>query len=78
MPKLAANLTMMFTEVPLLDRFAASADAGFKAVEVLRLYDHEPEVIAEHLQKNNLKMAIFAIGPASICKIRRCCRPNSG
>jgi hydroxypyruvate isomerase len=33
MPKFAANLTMMYTEHPFLDRFAAAAKDGFKAVE---------------------------------------------
>ena len=32
MPKLAANLTMMFNEVPFLDRFEQAARAGFKGV----------------------------------------------
>ena len=32
MPRFAANLTMMFTEWPFLDRFAAAAGAGFDAV----------------------------------------------
>jgi hydroxypyruvate isomerase len=31
-PKFAANLTMLFNELPFLDRFAASAAAGFRAV----------------------------------------------
>ncbi|HKT90911.1 MAG TPA: hydroxypyruvate isomerase, partial [Paraburkholderia sp.] len=35
MPKFAANLTMLFNEVPFLDRFAAAAQAGFDAVEFL-------------------------------------------
>jgi len=35
MPKIAANLTMLFNEVPFLDRFEAAAKAGFKAVEFL-------------------------------------------
>ena len=38
MPRFAANLSMMFNEVPFLDRFAAAASAGFKAVEVLFPY----------------------------------------
>ena len=29
MPRFAANLTMMFNEVPFLDRFDAAAKAGF-------------------------------------------------
>ena len=33
MPKVAANLSMMFTEVGFLERFGAAAGAGFRAVE---------------------------------------------
>ena len=35
MPKFNANLTMLFNEVPFLDRFQAAAEAGFKGVEYL-------------------------------------------
>ena len=35
MPRFAANLSMLFTEVPFLDRFERAARAGFEAVEVL-------------------------------------------
>lgn len=35
MPRFAANLSMMFTEVPFVDRFAAAANAGFSGVEYL-------------------------------------------
>ncbi len=35
MPNFAANLTLLFTEQPFLDRFEAAARAGFKAVEFL-------------------------------------------
>lgn len=47
MPKLAANLTMMFNEVPFLDRFAAAKQAGFEAVEFLSPYDHPKETVAQ-------------------------------
>ena len=40
MPRFCANLSMMFTEHPFLDRFAAAAEAGFTAVEFLFPYDH--------------------------------------
>jgi hydroxypyruvate isomerase len=33
MPKLAANLSLLFPELPFLDRFAAAARAGFRYVE---------------------------------------------
>ncbi|SCY73001.1 hydroxypyruvate isomerase family protein [Paracoccus tibetensis] len=39
MPRFAANLTMLFTELPMLSRFAAAADAGFTGVEILYPYD---------------------------------------
>ena len=38
MPKFAANLTMLFTELPFLQRFEAAAKAGFEAVEYLFPY----------------------------------------
>ena len=47
MPKFAANLSFIFQEVGFLERFAAAARCGFKAVEYLSPYDHPPEVIAE-------------------------------
>ena len=41
MPKLAANLTMMFNEIDFLDRFEAAAAAGFEGVEYLFPYDYD-------------------------------------
>ena len=41
MPKFAANLTMMFTELPFLSRFDVAAEAGFDAVEFLFPYEFE-------------------------------------
>ena len=34
MPRFAANLNFLFTELPFLERFEAAAKAGFKAVEL--------------------------------------------
>lgn len=39
MPKLAANLSYLWQELPYLDRFSAAADAGFQGVEILFPYD---------------------------------------
>jgi hydroxypyruvate isomerase len=63
MPKFAANLSMMFNEVPFLDRFAAAADCGFTAVEYLFPYDHPAELVAEHLQAAGLAQALFNMPP---------------
>lgn len=61
MLKLAANLTMLFTEVPFLDRFAAAAEAGFKEVEYLFPYDYEMDDIRKRLDDNGLKQVLFNI-----------------
>lgn len=63
MPKFAANLTMMFNEVPFLQRFHAAAQAGFEAVEFLFPYDHAPEEIAAQLQANRLQNVLFNLPP---------------
>lgn len=46
MPKLAANVSTLFKEVAFLERFAAAARAGFRAVEYQYPYDMRPEEIA--------------------------------
>src|SRR5258708_12506704 len=65
MPRFAANLTMMFNEVPFLDRFGAAADAGFTAVEFLFPYDHPPEAIGKRLRRNALTQALFHLPPGN-------------
>jgi hydroxypyruvate isomerase len=59
MPKFAANLSMLFTELPFLDRFEAAASAGFTGVEFLFPYDYEAEDIAARLKANGLTLALF-------------------
>ncbi len=59
MPRLAANLTMLFTEVDFLDRFRAAAAAGFTAVEYLFPYDYPPAVLKQKLAENRLAQALF-------------------
>jgi hydroxypyruvate isomerase len=63
MPRFAANLSMMFTEVPFLDRFDAAAQAGFTAVEFLFPYEHAAEAIGERLMRNGLTQALFNLPP---------------
>jgi hydroxypyruvate isomerase len=59
MPKFAANLSMMFNEVAFLDRFQAAADAGFKAVEFLFPYEHEPEQVAAKAAAAKVEVILF-------------------
>ena len=58
MPRFAANLTMLFTEHPFLDRFERAAQAGFKAVEFLFPYAHTAEEIKQRLDANGLTLVL--------------------
>src|SRR6476469_10186302 len=65
MPRFAANLSMMFTEVPFRDRFDAAAKAGFTSVEFLFPYDHPAEAVGERLRRNGLTQALFNLPPGN-------------
>ncbi len=58
MTKFAANLSMLFTEAPFLDRFELAAKSGFTAVEFLFPYAWPAEVIREKLRSNNLTLVL--------------------
>lgn len=58
MPRFAANLTMLYNELPFLDRFAAAAHSGFQAVEFLFPYDFSAEDIAQRLKDNCLQLML--------------------
>ena len=59
MPRFAANLTMMFNEVPFLERFGAAARAGFHAVEFLFPYDYPADQIKAELDDHKLELVLF-------------------
>jgi len=63
MTQLAANLTMMFTELPFIERFDAAARAGFKAVECVAPYVAPATVVQERLRSLGLTMALFNLPP---------------
>lgn len=63
MPRFAANLSMMYTEHDFLDRFAAAAADGFKAVEFLFPYAYAPAEIAKRLREQGLTQALFNLPP---------------
>ncbi len=63
MPRLAANLSMMFNEVPFLDRFAAAAAQGFKGVEFLFPYDFPAADIRKRLDDTGLTQVLFNMPP---------------
>jgi len=63
MLRFAANLSMMFTEHPFLDRFGAAAAAGFRGVEFHFPYEFEPAVIAAQVQRHALETVLFNLPP---------------
>ncbi len=58
MPRFAANLTMLFTEIPFLDRFERAAGAGFEAVEFLFPYANTAAEIRQRLEAHDLKLVL--------------------
>jgi hydroxypyruvate isomerase len=65
MPRLAANLSMMFNEVPFLDRFAAARRAGFEGVEFLFPYDFAAAALRERLSGEGLTQVLFNMPPGN-------------
>lgn len=63
MPKFAANISMQFTEVDFLDRFAAAAAAGFKGVEFLFPYAFSKEDLAEKRSASGVEQVLFNMPP---------------
>lgn len=63
MPRFAANLSFLFTELPFLDRFDAAAKAGFKGVEFMFPYATPAEDIRARLDANGLSLVLFNLPP---------------
>jgi hydroxypyruvate isomerase len=63
MPRLAANLSMLYPEHAFMDRFEAAARDGFQAVEFLFPYEHEPRELAARLRGNGLQQVLFNAAP---------------
>jgi hydroxypyruvate isomerase len=63
MPKLAANLSTLFTEAPFLERFAAAARAGFRAVEYQYPYEWQPLDIAAAARDAGVEVVLHNMPP---------------
>ena len=61
MPIFAANISMLFTEVPFMERFALARKNGFSYVEYLFPYDFSAEAIKRQLETNGLRQVLFNI-----------------
>lgn len=63
MPRFSANLSLLFTELPYLDRFEAAAQAGFDAVEILFPYDIAAKETRRALLANGLELVLINAPP---------------
>ena len=59
MPRFAANLTMLWTEHPLLERVDRAAAVGFPAVEILFPYDEDPSALRQALDRNGVELVLI-------------------
>jgi hydroxypyruvate isomerase len=59
MLRYAANLTMLFNEVPFVERFERAAAAGFRAVEFLFAHNVDQEAVARELSRHGLTLVLF-------------------
>lgn len=59
MPRFAANLTMLWTEHPLLERLDRAAAAGFGAVEILFPYGEDAPALKWALDRNDLELVLI-------------------
>lgn len=78
MPRFAANLSMLFTELPFLERFGAARAAGFTAVEYLFPYDYPKEELAARLRAHGLKQVLHNLPAGDWAAGERgiACHPN--
>lgn len=63
MLRLAANLTFLFTELPMLDRFGAAARAGFRGAEILFPYDLAAPELAQAAQAADIEFVLMNTPP---------------
>ena len=78
MPRFAANLSMLFTEAPFLERFKAAAEAGFSAVEFMFPYEFPHRDIAAALKDNGLELVLHNLPPGDWARGERgiACHPD--
>ena len=75
MPRFAANLSFLYTDLPFPERFAAAARDGFQAVEYLFPYEHEAETLARLLKETACSKHSSMLRPATGKRVNVVWRP---
>ena len=70
-PHFAANLTMLWPDLPVLERFRAAAEAGFRRVEILFVHDLDADAVAKALTDHKLHLILFDPRPGDFAKGER-------
>jgi len=70
-PRFSANLTMLWTELPVLERFRAAAEAGFRRVEILFVHELDPAAVERTLREHRLELVLFDPRPGDWAKGER-------
>lgn len=71
MPRFAANLTLLWPELPQMDRFRAAAEAGFSRVEILFVHPLDPAEVEKALRDLRLELVLFDPRPGDWSKGER-------
>jgi hydroxypyruvate isomerase len=71
MPKLAANVSMLFSQLDFLDRFAAARAAGFRAVEYQFPYDHDAKEVARRVRDAGVEVVLHNLPLGGNPKVER-------
>lgn len=71
MPRFSANLSFLYTELPFLERFAAAAHDGFRAVEFGLAYEFPVGEIAARLEQNRLEQVLINAPPGNVAADER-------
>jgi hydroxypyruvate isomerase len=78
MPRFCANLTFLFNEHGFVERFAAAAKAGFKAVEYMSPYEYGKDELVDQLKRHGLEQILFNLPAGDWAKGERgiACHPD--
>src|SRR5258705_13526634 len=71
MPRYAANLTMLWPDLDVYDRFRAAAIAGFRRVEILFVHALDPARVERELREHRLELVLFDPAPGDWAKGER-------
>ena len=71
MPKLAANVSMLFPQLPFLERFAAAKAAGFRYVEYQFPYEHDAAEVARRVKDARVEVVLHNLPPGNYAKGER-------